>query len=184
MVAAGLARAAQLLADRYQCVITNVPYLARGKQQERLRDFCERHHSEAKNDLATVFLERCLGLCVEGGTASVVLPQNWLFLSSYRKLREKLLKQERWHLIARLGPGAFETISGEVVKAILLSLSRGNAVAAGSDLLGDAEADPGHLMRGVDVSEYRDGGRESREVAGGGDQECRAGGAVGESGFA
>jgi hypothetical protein len=153
VVAQGLARAASLLAGRYRWVITNVPYLARGKQHARLRDFCERHYPAAKNDLATVFLERCLGLCVEGGTTSVVLPQNWLFLTSYRKLREKLLKKDTWHLIARLGPGAFETISGEVVKAILLSLSRGNPAMLAGGLFGDVEA--GNLIRGLDVSEYR-----------------------------
>ena len=109
VVAQGLAKAATLLAGRYQWVITNVPYLARGKQQERLRNFCQRHFFAAKNDLATVFLERCLELCTEGGTSCIVLPQNWLFLTSYKKFREKLLKIDTWHLIARLGPQAFQT---------------------------------------------------------------------------
>ncbi|NCA89506.1 MAG: hypothetical protein EOM92_11520 [Gammaproteobacteria bacterium] len=159
VVAQGLARAASLLAGRYQWVITNVPYLARGKQQARLRDFCERHYPAAKNDLATVFLERCLGLCVEGGTTSVVLPQNWLFLTSYRKLREKLLKKDIWRLIARLGPGAFETISGEVVKAILLSLSSGDATRAAGGLFGDTDDE--NLICGLDVSEYRTAGEKA-----------------------
>ena len=106
VVAQGLAKAATLLAGRYQWVITNVPYLARGKQNERLRDFCQRHFSAAKNDLATVFLERCLELCTDGGTSSIVLPQNWLFLTSYKKFREKLLKTDTWHLIARFGAGS------------------------------------------------------------------------------
>ena len=92
VAARGMARAAELLAGRYHLVITNVPYLARGRQGEALRAFCRRHYPDAKNDLATVFLERCLELCVEGGAASLVLPQNWLFLTGYRKLREKLLK--------------------------------------------------------------------------------------------
>ena len=39
VVAQGLAKAATLLADQYQWVITNVPYLARGKQNELLRKF-------------------------------------------------------------------------------------------------------------------------------------------------
>ena len=86
-----MARAAQLLADRYTLVITNVPYLARGKQGQALRVFCERNYPRSKNDLATAFLERCLHMCAEGGTASLVLPQNWLFLTSYRTLRQQLL---------------------------------------------------------------------------------------------
>ena len=65
VVAQGLAKAATLLTKRYHWVITNVPYLARGKQHERLRNFCQRHFSAGKNDLATVFLERCLELCTE-----------------------------------------------------------------------------------------------------------------------
>ena len=54
VIAQGLARAVALLAERYTLVMTNVPYLARGKQVETLRAFCETHYPEAKNDLATV----------------------------------------------------------------------------------------------------------------------------------
>ena len=153
VVAHGLAKAALLLAAKYHWVMTNVPYLARGKQNETLRTFCEKHYPAAKNDLATVFLDRSLALCVEGGTLSIVLPQNWLFLTSYRKFRKKLLKNNTWHLIARLGPGAFETISGEVVKAILINMSRGNACGHQDGLFGESE--PTNLIRGLDVSEAR-----------------------------
>ena len=152
VAAQGMARAAELLAGRYHLVVTNVPYLARRKQDQGLREFCESRHPTAKNDLATVFLERCLGLCEDSGTASLVLPQNWLFLASYKQLRTKLLKTQTWHLLARLGPGAFETISGEVVKATLLTLSHGG-------LFGDA-ATPG-IMYGLDVSEVRTVGDKS-----------------------
>ena len=69
VTAQGMARAADLLDGQYHLVVTNVPYLARGKQDKLLRDFCARHYSSAKNDLATVFLERCLALCADGGTA-------------------------------------------------------------------------------------------------------------------
>ena len=162
VAAQGMARAAELLAGRYHLVMTNVPYLARGRQGETLRAFCQRHYPAAKNDLATVFLERCLTLCEEGGTASLVLPQNWLFLTGYRKLREKLLKTETWHLLARLGPGAFETISGEVVKAILLTLSRGHP-AGGQAGLFDDDATAG-TMYGLDVSESRTVGEKAARL--------------------
>lgn len=158
VVAHGLAKAAQMLAAKYQFVVTNVPYLKRGKQGRTLREFCERQYSAAKGDLATAFLDRCLEFCVEGGAASVVLPQNWLFLTSYRKLRERLLKNDTWHLIARMGAGAFETISGEVVKAILLTLSRGanpNAPHPESLFAGSERDAPAPVVRGVDVSHPR-----------------------------
>lgn len=151
VVAQGLAKAAGLMAGKYGWVITNVPYLARGKQGDLLRDFCEARYPFAKSDLATVFLDRCLGYCTEGGNTSIVLPQNWLFLVSYKNFREKLLKAETWHMVARLGPGAFETINGEVVKAILISISRGKAV-------------PGALFAGLDVSEVKQAAEKAEEL--------------------
>ena len=71
VIAQGMARAAKLLAGRYHLVITNVPYLVRHKQSRLLRDYCQSYPT-AKNDLATVFLERCLEFCTEDGTASLV----------------------------------------------------------------------------------------------------------------
>ena len=162
VAAQGMAHAAELLAGRYHGVITNVPYLARGRHGERLRAFCERHYPDARNDLATVFLERCLELCAEGGTASLVLPQNWLFLTRYRNLRKKLLKEETWHLLARLGPGAFETISGEVVKAILLTLSRGHPTRRLDEAFD--QATPAGTMYGLDVSEFRTAGEKAKAL--------------------
>jgi hypothetical protein len=121
-IAQGLAKASGLLSDKYQWVITNVPYLVRGKQSDKLKVYCENYYPDAKNDLATVFLKHCLNLCKLDGFSSIVLPQNWLFLSSYTKFRESLLRNKVWNQVARLGSGAFETISGEVVKAILIGL--------------------------------------------------------------
>ncbi len=161
VVAQGLAKAATLLTERYQWVITNVPYLARGKQHERLRNFCQRHFSAGKNDLATVFLERCLELCTEGGTSSIVLPQNWLFLTSYKKFREKLLKNDTWHLIARLGPQAFQTPMWDF-NVQLITLSRGNSIREAGGLFGDGE--DGKLIRGVDVSEPRNAAEKAGQL--------------------
>ncbi|WP_169107997.1 Eco57I restriction-modification methylase domain-containing protein [Comamonas suwonensis] len=139
--ARGLLDAARLLQARYHLVITNVPYLARGKQNDALKSYCATHYPEAKNDLANVFLERCLELCrKEGaGVVQIVMPQNWLFLTSYKKQRASLLQRVQWNLLARLGPGAFETISGEVVQAVLLTQTR-------------APAPEGFALHGVDAS--------------------------------
>ena len=127
IAALGLAEATGLLSSHYHLVVTNVPYLARGKQNERLRKFAETRYPKAKNDLANVFLERCLDFSkVEGvGVTQIVMPQNWLFLTTYKGQREHLLRDVRWELLARLGPGAFETIGGEVVNVILLTMTGG-----------------------------------------------------------
>jgi hypothetical protein len=107
--AAGVARVADFLTRRYNLVATNVPYLARGKQAPDLRKHIEDFHNDAKADLATAFVDRCLRFCAKGGTVAAVTPQNWLFLGSYKALRERLLKTETWNVVAKLGPQAFTT---------------------------------------------------------------------------
>lgn len=172
VVAHGLAKASMLLAGRYNLVLTNVPYLARGKQGEVLRDFCETHYPEAKSDLATVFLLRCLELCCNGGTASVVLPQNWLFLTSYRKLREKLLRQETWNMIARLGEGGFESTAAAGAFTVLLTITRGIAAgklpdsqAAELQSSSDCESkSQSAVIRGLDVSASRNAAEKAAEL--------------------
>jgi len=164
IAALGLAEATRLLSGHYHLVITNVPYLTRGKQSDRLRKFAETRYPNAKNDLANVFPERCLEFCevtgvgcqVSGkagynqspdtshpspaaGVTQIVMRQNWLFLTSYKAQREHLLRDARWELLARLGPGAFETISGEVVNVILLTLTRTHSHAE-------------HRLHGIDAT--------------------------------
>ncbi|MEI6519803.1 MAG: N-6 DNA methylase [bacterium] len=152
VVAQGLAKATLLLSRQYHLVITNVPYLARGKQSDILRNYCEKHYPEGKSDLATVFLERCLELCTQGGTSSIVLPQNWLFLTRYKKYREKLLNNDTWHLIARLGGGAeaFNNGPGNITNICMISLSRCNKMDNSNDLF--IKSLPSGIIRGVDVS--------------------------------
>ena len=123
VTARGMMHASRILTRRYHLVMTNPPYLGAGQHGVLLKDFCEEHYKAAKSDLANVFLERCLKLCVSGGVVSFVMPQNWLFLGSYQKQREHLLRHSTWNLLARLGSGAFEMITGEVVNAILLTLT-------------------------------------------------------------
>lgn len=124
VAAQGVAKAAEILAGRFMLVATNVPYLGRGKQDEALRNYCEQAHSSAKADLATCFVERCIAFCSESGSTALVTPQNWLFLGTYKHLRKRLLEESEWNVVARLGPHAFETITGEVVNVALLALTK------------------------------------------------------------
>lgn len=142
ITAQGLAMAAQILAGSYHLVATNVPYLGRGKHCYELQTFCDNYYPEAKADLATVFLERCLDFNVQGGSSTIVLPQNWLFLTSYKKFREKLLNEQTWNLLARLGEKGFESAAAAGAFVALITLSKGVASK-------DA------LLRGLDVADWK-----------------------------
>jgi hypothetical protein len=67
----------------------------------------EEHYELGKADLSTAFVMRCQEFVRGGGFAGIVSPQNWLFLSTYKKLRESLLNRRTWRIVARLGSNAF-----------------------------------------------------------------------------
>jgi len=124
VTARGLAKTAEILAGQFTLIATNVPYLGRNKQEDVLKEYCERVHPESKADLATCFIERCLSFCLPHGNTALVTPNYWLFLNKYTGLREDLLRDVEFNLVARLGVGAFETISGEMVNVCLVSFTR------------------------------------------------------------
>ena len=139
IAAKGLTLAVDLLNKKYEWIATNVPYLSRGKQCQALQGFTERHYKNAKGDIANVFLERCLELNTDGGVTQMVMPQNWLFLGSYKKQREHLLKEVTWNLLARLGASSFQTPMYDF-NVQLLTLTKNTS-------------NNSHLLRGIDASE-------------------------------
>lgn len=122
IAAAGMVKAADLLAGKYTLVITNVPYLSRNRFAPALSEHVAEHYELGKSDLATVFVLRTHRFLRRSGTAALVTLENWLFLDYHRRLRKTWLADKTWYVAARLGPGAFAGISGEVVKASLLIL--------------------------------------------------------------
>ena len=109
VAARGMAKAAELLGMRFVLVVTNVPFLGRGKQNIILRNYLEANYGDAKRDLATAMFRRCLDFVAPTGTVAAVTPQNWLFLISYTMLRERLLRAATLNAVAVLGPRAFDT---------------------------------------------------------------------------
>jgi hypothetical protein len=142
VVARGLTKAAEILASHFTLVATNVPYLGATKQDSILLDYCERVHPEAKSDLATCFVERCLDFCAPGGSSCLVTPQNWLFLSDYIDFRKLLLGKFTWNVVIRMGEHSFE------------SASAAGAFAAMA-ILGRAAPNKDHEMAAIDVSALR-----------------------------
>jgi hypothetical protein len=141
-----MADAAELLARRYVLQVTNVPYLGRGKQTTTLADYIVGHFPDAKADLATAMVTRLLHLALDGGTVASVTPQNWLFLGSYTKMRETLLKEREFNLVCDLGPAAFHEMNWWAARTALVTLTN-VAPSEASSYLG-INADTGRDLAG------------------------------------
>ena len=129
VAAQGMAKAAEMLGKSFCLVATNVPYLLRRKQHPQLLSFLKDHHPDTVNDLGIAFADRVQRFLCDHGCTSLVLPQNFIEIRSYQNLRRRLLADETWRLVVRIGPGAFQTISGEVVNVCLTLIERTQAAA-------------------------------------------------------
>jgi len=147
VIARGVAKAAEILARQFTLIATNVPYLGRGSQEDALKEYSEDAHPDAKADLATCFVERCLSFCEPFGSAALVTPQSWLIQESYQDLRRHLLTRQSWRVLAKLGPRAFEMISGEQVNVALVAVSVGSPGPDETFLGIDAASLPGPVEK-------------------------------------
>ena len=105
----------QALAQKYHAVVTNPPYMGGSGMNAKLSDFVKSNYPDSKSDLFAVFMERCRQMAVNNGFQAMITQHSWMFLSSFEKLRTKLLTVDIVNM-AHLGARAFEEIGGEVVQ--------------------------------------------------------------------
>ena len=111
-----LVEQARMLVQKYDVVVTNPPYMGGSGMNARLSDYVKKVYPDSKSDLFAVFIERCAQMDKRGGYQAMITQHAWMFLSSFEKLREKMMLTETINM-AHLGARAFEEIGGEVVQA-------------------------------------------------------------------
>lgn len=105
-----------LLARQYDVVVTNPPYMAVSNGDAALNKYIKDNYPDSKGDLFAAFIERCGRFTQKNGYQAMITQHSWMFLSSFEKLRAKLLQSADIVNMAHLGPRAFEEIGGEVVQ--------------------------------------------------------------------
>lgn len=108
-----LIKQARLLVQKYDVVITNPPYMAPDSKQ---KSYVQKNYPDSKSDLFAVFIEKCHDLTKKNAYQAMITMHSWMFLSSFEKLRNKLLINNTIINMAHLGARAFEDIGGEVVQ--------------------------------------------------------------------
>ena len=104
-----------VLAQKYDVVVTNPPYMAVSNAGAKVNDYVKKNFPDSKADLFAVFIERCGQMAKKNGYQAMITQHAWMFLSSFEKLRTKLLAVDIVNM-AHLGARAFEEIGGEVVQ--------------------------------------------------------------------
>ena len=110
-----LVQVAELLAQKYDIVVTNPPYLSISGLNANVSGFIKKTYPDSKNDLYSVFIERCRSFTKKLGLQAMITQQSWMFTALYEPLRIKLKSASIVNLI-QLGAHAFDEIGGEVVQ--------------------------------------------------------------------
>ena len=110
-----LVKCAELLAQKYDVVVTNPPYMGSSGMNPLLTNYVKTNYPDSKSDLFACFIERCGQMAKKNGYQAMITQHAWMFLSSFEKLRTRLLAVDIVNM-AHLGARAFEEIGGEVVQ--------------------------------------------------------------------
>jgi len=105
----------ETMARKYWVTCTNPPYAGTSNLSANVNNFVKKNYPDSKADLFAVFIERCRQMTVTNGFQAMITQHSWMFLSSFEKLREKMMLTETVNM-AHLGARAFEEIGGEVVQ--------------------------------------------------------------------
>ena len=118
-----LVQVAEALAQKYDVVVTNPPYLGVSTAKEKLNKYIKDNYYDAKEDLYLVFIEKCNELCKPNRLQAMITQHSWMFLSRSEKLRLKV-QNNLIISMAHLGARAFEEIGGEVVQTTSFILQK------------------------------------------------------------
>ena len=105
----------ETMARKYWVTVTNPPYAGTGNLSAKVNNYVKKDYPDSKADLFAVFVERCRQMTADNGFQAMITQHSWMFLSSFEKLREKMMLTETVNM-AHLGARAFEEIGGEVVQ--------------------------------------------------------------------
>lgn len=116
-----LVRCAEVLAQKYDVVVTNPPYMGASGMNARLAEYVKSNYPNTKSDMSTVFMEKTVKMCKKTGYMSMISIPVWMFLSSYEKLRESLIAQDTFANMVHFGRGVFGSDFGTTAFVIAKS---------------------------------------------------------------
>lgn len=116
-----LVQVAEALAQKYDTVVTNPPYMGNGGFSPKLTEYVHTYYSDSKNDLYSIMIERCGTMTRRGGFTALITMQSWINAPIFKKLRKKLFTNYCFSSIINMGSRAFDEIQGEKVKNVVFT---------------------------------------------------------------
>ena len=103
-----LVQVAEALAQKYDVVVTNPPYMGASNMNPKLNDFIKRNYADYKSDFFSSFVIHCSEMTKESGYCGFFTPYVWMFIQSYEKMRNYLYNQTTVETLIQFEYSAFE----------------------------------------------------------------------------
>ena len=104
-----LIKQAKLLSKKYDVVFTNPPYLNGTRFSEKLSNYVKKNFPDTKTDLSTIIYQNAINsFCKKNGFISFITTTSWMFLSSFVKFREEVIKNIQIESLVDFGTELFE----------------------------------------------------------------------------
>ena len=120
-----LVEQARMLVQKYDVVVTNPPYMGGSGMDARLSDYVKKVYPDSKSDLFAVFIERCAQMDKRDGYQAMITQPSLLFLTSFEKLRERIISQQSICSLLHMGRGIFGIDFGSTSFVIRNSYAKG-----------------------------------------------------------
>lgn len=102
-----LVQVAETLAQKYDVVVTNPPYMGASGMGDKLQEYVKTHYANGKTDMFAVFIERAANMTRLDGFYSMITQPSILFLTSFEKLRAAIIKNHTIDSLIHMGRGIF-----------------------------------------------------------------------------
>ncbi|EJF9040214.1 BREX-1 system adenine-specific DNA-methyltransferase PglX, partial [Escherichia coli] len=103
---------AWILAQRYDAVVANPPYMGSKGMNGELKEFAKNNFPDSKSDLFAMFIERGFLWLKNAGFNSMVTMQSWMFLSSFENMRKNILNNYTIETMVHMGNGVMKIAFG------------------------------------------------------------------------
>jgi hypothetical protein len=110
-------RMAEALSPKYHVVVANPPYMSVGGMNAAMKSWAEENYPNSFSDAFSMFIERTGTLNLPSGFSGMVTMQNWMFLSSFELLRDKLLSERTLRSLCQIGYNSFPEMNSKVAQA-------------------------------------------------------------------
>ena len=108
---------AKIMCGKYAVVATNPPYL--NKYDPLLRKYIGDNYKSYAGDLFSVFIYKNFDYCKKNGYSGFMTPFVWMFIKTYEKLREYVIKNKSITTLIQFEYSAFEEATVPICSFVL-----------------------------------------------------------------